>query len=47
VTETFPRMAGWNLSATYAIYAAFAVLSLGFIARAVRETNGKRLEEMG
>jgi sugar porter (SP) family MFS transporter len=47
VTETFPRMASWNLSATYVIYAAFAVLSLGFIATAVRETNGKRLEEMG
>jgi SP family sugar:H+ symporter-like MFS transporter len=47
VTETFPRMASWNLSATYALYAAFAVLSFGFIAKAVRETNGKRLEEMG
>jgi len=47
VTETFPRMAGWNLSATYVIYAAFAVLSLGFIAKAVHETNGKPLEEMG
>jgi MFS transporter, SP family, sugar:H+ symporter len=47
VTETFPRMAAWNLSATYVIYAAFAVLSLGFIAKAVRETNGKQLEEMG
>ncbi|MFG2961297.1 sugar porter family MFS transporter [Streptomyces sp. NPDC048291] len=47
VTETFPRMADWNLSATYAIYAAFALLSLGFVAGVVRETKGQELEAMG
>lgn len=47
VTETFPRMSDWNLSTTYAIYAAFALLSFVFVAAFVRETNGKRLEEMG
>jgi sugar porter (SP) family MFS transporter len=47
VTETFPRMSDWNLSATYAVYAAFAVLSFGFVARFVHETKGKELEDMG
>jgi SP family sugar:H+ symporter-like MFS transporter len=46
VTETFPRMAGWNLSATYVIYALFALISVGFIARFVRETNGRELESV-
>nr|WTB34716.1 sugar porter family MFS transporter [Streptomyces sp. NBC_00830] len=43
VTETFPRLSDWNLSATYVVYAAFAVLSFGFISKFVRETNGKEL----
>ena len=47
VTESFPRMSGWNLSATYTIYAAFALLSFGFIAGLVRETKGRELAEMG
>ena len=46
VTETFPRMAGWNLSGTYVIYAVFALISVGFIARIVRETNGRELESI-
>lgn len=46
VTESFPRMSDWNLSSTYAIYAGFAVLSFIFVAARVRETNGKKLEEM-
>jgi MFS family permease len=46
VTESFPRMSDWNLSATYAIYAAFALLSLGFVLAFVRETNGRQLEEI-
>lgn len=32
VTSAFPRMSDWNRSATYAIYAAYALLSFGFIA---------------
>jgi MFS family permease len=47
VTESFPRMSDWNLSATYSFYAAFAVLSFGFISRFVRETNGKELADLG
>ena len=43
VTETFPRLSDWNLSATYVVYAAFAVLSFGFVGAFVRETNGKEL----
>ena len=46
VTETFPRMSNWNLSATYVIYAVFALISLGFIARFVGETNGRELESV-
>jgi SP family sugar:H+ symporter-like MFS transporter len=46
VTETFPRMSDWNLSATYVIYAVFALISIGFIARFVRETNGRELESI-
>ncbi|MFI7132554.1 sugar porter family MFS transporter [Nonomuraea sp. NPDC050153] len=47
ITVTFPAMAAWNLPATYAVYAFFAVLSFLFVARRVRETKGRRLEEMG
>ena len=46
VTETFPRMSAWNLSATYIVYALFAILSIGFITRFVRETNGRELESI-
>ncbi|MEV4451997.1 sugar porter family MFS transporter [Streptomyces mirabilis] len=44
VTESFPSMAKWNLSATYAIYAGCAVLSGVFVATLVTETKGRRLE---
>jgi MFS transporter, SP family, sugar:H+ symporter len=47
VTETFPRLSDWNLSATYAMYATFALLSIGFILLFVRETAGKELQDMG
>jgi SP family sugar:H+ symporter-like MFS transporter len=46
VTESFPTMAGWNLSATYALYAAFALLSGLFVAKVVSETKGRQLEDM-
>ena len=46
VTESFPRMSEWNLSATYVIYATFALLSLGFVLGFVRETNGRQLEQV-
>ncbi|WP_253767218.1 sugar porter family MFS transporter [Goodfellowiella coeruleoviolacea] len=47
ITVTFPSLAEWNLSATYLGYTAFAVLSIGFVAKFIRETKGKKLEEMG
>jgi SP family sugar:H+ symporter-like MFS transporter len=47
VTMTFPIMlAGLGAGAAYAIYAAFAGLSLLFVFRFVRETRGLSLEEM-
>ncbi|MER6961402.1 sugar porter family MFS transporter, partial [Streptomyces sp. NPDC000618] len=47
VTETFPRMSEWNLSAGYSIYAAFALLSAFFVALVVTETKGTQLGEAG
>ena len=35
-----------GLSFAYGLYAAFAVLSLVFVLRAVRETKGVELEDM-
>ncbi|MEV4332638.1 sugar porter family MFS transporter [Streptomyces sp. NPDC049597] len=47
ITASFPSLADWNLSGTYIIYTVFAVLSIPFVLRYVRETKGKALEEMG
>ncbi|WP_236239774.1 sugar porter family MFS transporter [Streptomyces sp. CC228A] len=47
ITATFPSLAEWNLSGTYVIYTVFAVLSIPFVLRFVKETKGKALEEMG
>ncbi|MBV2353475.1 sugar porter family MFS transporter [Streptomyces sp. J2-1] len=47
ITASFPSLADWNLSGTYVIYAAFAVLSIPFVLKFVKETKGKTLEEMG
>ncbi|NHD16207.1 MULTISPECIES: sugar porter family MFS transporter [unclassified Actinopolyspora] len=47
VTVTFPTMNAWNLPATYFIYAAFALISLFFVLRYLKETKGRSLEEMG
>lgn len=46
VTESFPTMRDWNLSATYAMYAGFALLSLLFVRVFVTETKGRTLESM-
>ncbi|MEU8134051.1 sugar porter family MFS transporter [Streptodolium elevatio] len=46
VTESFPTMRDWNLSATYAMYAGFALLSLLFVKAFVTETKGRTLESM-
>ncbi|GAA1990175.1 sugar porter family MFS transporter [Kitasatospora viridis] len=47
ITVSFPSLSDWNLSATYVIYACFALLSVPFVAFCIKETRGKALEEMG
>jgi SP family sugar:H+ symporter-like MFS transporter len=47
ITASFPSLSDWNLSATYCIYAFFAALSIPFVLKFLKETKGKRLEEMG
>lgn len=47
ITVSFPALAEWNLSLTYAMYAFFALLSFLFVTKWVKETKGRRLEEMG
>ena len=46
ITSTFPALAELGLTFAYGLYAAFAVLSLVFVLRAVRETKGVELEDM-
>ena len=47
VTMTFPIfLAGLGLPLSYAIYTFFAAFSIWFVVRAVRETNGRTLEQM-
>ncbi|MEI7031080.1 sugar porter family MFS transporter [Streptomyces pratensis] len=47
ITASFPSLADWNLSGTYMIYTGFALLSIPFVLKFVKETKGKTLEEMG
>lgn len=47
ITASFPSLAEWNLSGTYVIYTIFALLSIPFVLKFVKETKGKALEEMG
>ncbi|WP_369055740.1 sugar porter family MFS transporter [Kineococcus terrestris] len=47
VSTTFPALAGIGLQVAYGLYATLALLSLVFVWRAVRETKGRELEEMG
>ncbi|MGI5272967.1 sugar porter family MFS transporter [Nonomuraea sp. CA-218870] len=47
ITVSFPALSEWNLPLTYAMYAFFAVLSLLFVLKWIKETKGRKLEEMG
>jgi MFS transporter, SP family, sugar:H+ symporter len=47
ITVSFPALGQWNLSLTYAGYAFFALVSFLFVAKWVKETKGRKLEEMG
>jgi SP family sugar:H+ symporter-like MFS transporter len=46
VTVSFPSMGEWNLSVTYAIYAGFALLSIPFVVKFIKETKGTALEDV-
>jgi sugar porter (SP) family MFS transporter len=46
ITTSFPRLASVGLGVAYGLYTAFAILAFIFVAKAVRETKGKELEEM-
>jgi SP family sugar:H+ symporter-like MFS transporter len=47
VTVSFPGLAHTiGLVASYAIFAGFAAVSYGFVARFIRETRGRELEDM-
>ncbi len=47
VTVSFPALASTvGLVASYAMFAAFAAVSFGFVARFIRETRGRELEDM-
>jgi MFS transporter, SP family, sugar:H+ symporter len=47
ITVTFPiLLAGIGLAGTYGFYTAAALISAFFVARCVRETRGRELEEM-
>jgi SP family sugar:H+ symporter-like MFS transporter len=46
ISQTFPTLADIGLAVAYGIYTAFAVLSFVFVAKFVRETKGRHLEDM-
>ena len=46
ITVTFQALANVGLTLAYGLYTFFALLSLIFVLRAVKETKGKELEEM-
>ncbi|HLI18823.1 MAG TPA: sugar porter family MFS transporter [Rhodanobacteraceae bacterium] len=46
ITMTFPPMAQFSLVFSYGLYAFFALLSLLFVLKFVRETRGVELEDM-
>ncbi|RVW03988.1 sugar porter family MFS transporter [Rhodococcus xishaensis] len=47
VSVSFPSLADWNLSITYAGYAAMALLSIVIVRKFVTETRGRTLEQAG
>jgi SP family sugar:H+ symporter-like MFS transporter len=46
ITVSFPSLKDVSLALAYGLYAAFALLSLLFVAKFVRETKGRSLEDM-
>jgi sugar porter (SP) family MFS transporter len=47
VSTTFPELAGISLGLAYGIFTVFAVLSIPFVMKYIRETRGVTLEDMG
>ncbi|MDQ8043248.1 MAG: sugar porter family MFS transporter [Solirubrobacteraceae bacterium] len=47
VTQTFPVLSDLGLQFAYGLYAIFALLSGLFVWKALQETNGRELEDMG
>lgn len=47
VSTTFPELAGISLGLAYGIFTAFAILSIPFVLKYIRETKGVTLEDMG
>ena len=47
VSTTFPGLAGISLGLAYGIFTAFAILSIPFVAKYIKETKGVALEDMG
>ncbi|NAZ80822.1 sugar porter family MFS transporter [Kineococcus sp. R8] len=47
ISTSFPSLASAGLQFAYGLYATFAALSFVFVWRAVRETKGRELEDMG
>ena len=46
VSTSFPGLAGISLGLAYGIFTAFAILSIPFVMRYIRETKGVSLEDM-
>ncbi|WP_203661064.1 sugar porter family MFS transporter [Actinocatenispora rupis] len=46
ISTTFPVLSGFSLTLAYGLYALFAALAFVFVARAVKETKGRELEDM-
>ncbi|HEX8508102.1 MAG TPA: sugar porter family MFS transporter [Propionibacteriaceae bacterium] len=46
ITVTFPGLKDVSLALAYGLYAAFALLSLFFVLKFIRETKGRQLEDM-
>ena len=47
VSTTFPGLANISLGLAYGIFTAFAILSIPFVAKYIKETKGVPLEDMG
>lgn len=47
VSSTFPGLAQFSITLAYGLFTLFALLSIWFVAKKVKETKGVQLEQMG